>query len=59
MMYFEVWRSTHQIHKMAIWDITDWKWLYIPESFDELSFDERAILDDYANRLGLSTTVTG
>lgn len=56
MMYFEVWRATHQIRKMAIWDTTTWKWLYIPERFDQLSTDQRAILDDYATRLGLSTT---
>jgi len=57
MMYFEVYRATHKIHKMALWDTDNWKWTYIPERLDKLSAKQRAIVDDYAHRLGLSTTV--
>lgn len=56
MMYFEVYRATHKIHKMALWDTEKWTWTFIPERFEQLSTDQRAILDDYATRLGLSTT---
>lgn len=56
MMYFEVYRATRKIHKMALWDTEKWTWTFIPERFEQLSTDQRAILDDYATRLGLSTT---
>lgn len=57
LMYFETWRGTNTVHKMAVWNPNTWNWLYIPEHMDELSPKDQDVLVDYAKRLGIESLV--
>lgn len=53
MMYFETWRGTMKVHRMAVWNTKTWDWLFIPDTFEEMNVDDKAILDEYAEYIGI------
>lgn len=54
MMYFETWRGTMKVHRMAVWNTKTWDWLFIPDTFEELSDQEREVIQEYSDVLEMS-----
>ena len=53
LMYFETWRGTNKVHKMAVWDRRTWDWLFVPSDIEQMNVEDKAILDEYAEYVGI------